>query len=609
MKTTLTFCLIFVMALGLSAQRPSASYNFTNGSLDDKSIYASHLQSLTDVLPVDDRAGNPDNAINLTNNGLYLQDITQLRMNGQISVAAWVKQNNTNAEWSAVINKWEENNGSYYLGINPATNTMRWNCFAGNIEDTSRMPFGEWVHYAATYDGLSIKLYRDGILANESEVEELYGESTVEFRIGAQSNNPLENAYFDGDIDEVRVYDVALTAVEVGDLYNDDLNSAGPDLVLYDLNLGGAQLAPGKLTVNGTIANISDVEVSDMEIQIDAGGQTAVLPLTLQGIPPHEKVAFSIGTDIPIEVGTELDVVATILADNDIDLANNSRQESTRGYAFLPERKVVIEEGTGTWCPWCPRGAVAMDQLTEKYPDQFIGIAVHNADVMTDDNYNDFAAFTGFPSCHVDRTLMNVPISPNAAESYMQSRLSTTNISPAAISHTTTYFPFTRQLFVTATVEPATPLSGFFAQSLIITEDGISGTTSEYDQFNNYAFNQNGPMGGYETLANPVPASEMVYDHVAREIVGGNVASFQKLAIYPNPTSGEAYIELELKETADITLSIRNTNGQLISLEKLENQSGFTRQLLATENCVPGIYLVGVSIEGQTTTKKIIINK
>lgn len=51
-------------------------------------------------------------------------------------------------------------------------------------------------------------------------------------------------------------------------------------------------------------------------------------------------------------------------------------------------RRVVMEELTGTWCGNCPRGIHAMKAMTEKYPDNFIGIAVHGGDEMAGaDNY------------------------------------------------------------------------------------------------------------------------------------------------------------------------------------------------------------------------------
>lgn len=47
-----------------------------------------------------------------------------------------------------------------------------------------------------------------------------------------------------------------------------------------------------------------------------------------------------------------------------------------------PDKKVWVEEATGTWCGWCPRGEVYMNYLYAKYPEHFVGIAVHQKDPM-----------------------------------------------------------------------------------------------------------------------------------------------------------------------------------------------------------------------------------
>ena len=48
-------------------------------------------------------------------------------------------------------------------------------------------------------------------------------------------------------------------------------------------------------------------------------------------------------------------------------------------------RKIVMEEATGTWCGWCPRGMVTIEQMNQKYPDNFIAIAIHGGDEMVPD--------------------------------------------------------------------------------------------------------------------------------------------------------------------------------------------------------------------------------
>jgi len=55
----------------------------------------------------------------------------------------------------------------------------------------------------------------------------------------------------------------------------------------------------------------------------------------------------------------------------------------------------------------------------------------------------------------------------------------------------------------------------------VLSEDSVTGTTSQYNQANYYSGGGSGVMGGYELLSDPVPAAQMVYDHVGRTIVPG----------------------------------------------------------------------------------------
>jgi hypothetical protein len=61
-------------------------------------------------------------------------------------------------------------------------------------------------------------------------------------------------------------------------------------------------------------------------------------------------------------------------------------------------------------------------------------------------------------------------------------------------------------------------ISGDFRIACAIVEDDVRGTTSGFNQSNAYAGGASGVMGGFEKLPNPVPASQMVYDHVGRAI-------------------------------------------------------------------------------------------
>lgn len=83
---------------------------------------------------------------------------------------------------------------------------------------------------------------------------------------------------------------------------------------------------------------------------------------------------------------------------------------STEDRLFEPKRRTVIEEGTGMWCGYCPLGIIAMKRMHEKYPDEFIGIAVHYNDVLEVDAYSRALDFESFPIGSVNRKVEVPPM-------------------------------------------------------------------------------------------------------------------------------------------------------------------------------------------------------
>ena len=82
-----------------------------------------------------------------------------------------------------------------------------------------------------------------------------------------------------------------------------------------------------------------------------------------------------------------------------ITKVNGERNNATIGYANVPrvtvtkvpKRKVVVEEYTGMWCGYCPRGIALMENLAHKYGDDFIGIAIHTGRGYEPLNCEDYA--------------------------------------------------------------------------------------------------------------------------------------------------------------------------------------------------------------------------
>jgi len=73
---------------------------------------------------------------------------------------------------------------------------------------------GEWYHFAGTFDGKTLRVYINGELEGEKEIGQPIAPSDLELWIGADDyGRPTD--FFPGVIDEVRIYNRALSADEI----------------------------------------------------------------------------------------------------------------------------------------------------------------------------------------------------------------------------------------------------------------------------------------------------------------------------------------------------------------------------------------------------------
>ncbi len=89
------------------------------------------------------------------------------------------------------------------------------------------------------------------------------------------------------------------------------------------------------------------------------------------------------------------------------DVTNEILVEKTLPIEVLnsvPKHRTLLEEYTGTWCGWCPRGYVALEKLAELYPDDYVLVSYHNSDDMEImDSYSFPSVVSGFPIGWMDR--------------------------------------------------------------------------------------------------------------------------------------------------------------------------------------------------------------
>jgi chitodextrinase len=135
------------------------------------------------------------------------------------TLEAWVKKATTKVD-VGVVGSW--NNGGPMLWVDHIAGRYYATLNSGmsNYLDSTKSPtIGTWQHIAATYDGTTAKFYVDGALVASKTFTDDVGNSN-NWRIGAYGGTP--GGFFDGTIDEVRIYDRALTAGQV----TADMNTA-----------------------------------------------------------------------------------------------------------------------------------------------------------------------------------------------------------------------------------------------------------------------------------------------------------------------------------------------------------------------------------------------
>ena len=182
---------------------------------------------------------------------LYHADADSTDIEGadqSITVAAWIRpESATSADYHAVIAKYEGGTNDYrqyMLAIyGTASNEYQ---VEGKVSSggtagttttatstTTNYATGSWHHIAMVYNDTDVRVYVDGSLhcTPAAHTAGIYASANTPFYIGALEWNEAADDHFDGLIDEPIVFDRALSASEIADLYNDGIskNNGGSD--------------------------------------------------------------------------------------------------------------------------------------------------------------------------------------------------------------------------------------------------------------------------------------------------------------------------------------------------------------------------------------------
>ena len=156
---------------------------------------------------------------------------------GSFTLEAWVLQENSVTS-GTIISKgdmYSSNSKSYgyFLSIknNDLTFTTYKNGGGIKLNITSNYPItnDRWYHIAMSYDGTTANLYVDGLFVGSDTSTNTPGNRSESCYIGASydrdNTDPIN--YFDGFIDEVRIWNSALSVTQIREMMNQEIEKNG----------------------------------------------------------------------------------------------------------------------------------------------------------------------------------------------------------------------------------------------------------------------------------------------------------------------------------------------------------------------------------------------
>ena len=146
---------------------------------------------------------------------------SSLDISGNLTISAWVKINDYN-DYHGVVSKIDSSTRNYEILIRPATPTGGISFYVANttfITSTGTVPLNTWTHIVvAVESGVTngAKIYING--SEDSTTGTLtINSNTANLNIGRRTTGSF---YVDGQIDEVAIWDTALTDSQVAQIYN-----------------------------------------------------------------------------------------------------------------------------------------------------------------------------------------------------------------------------------------------------------------------------------------------------------------------------------------------------------------------------------------------------
>ena len=364
------------------------------------------------------------------------------------------------------------------------------------------------------------------------------------------------------------------------------------DLAMVSIN-NNPTIEAGAVDITGSIRNMGNqvaLTSFDVVYTIDGGAASAAFNVTGVTVAPGATYDFTHDLQWTATPGQHTIEVTLSNPNGNLDenLADNVMSKMVLVVNEIFPKAVVYEEGTGTWCGWCVRGLVGLNTMAHNVTDgSWIGIGVHNGDPMVVADYDAAIGtfISGYPSGIMNRHTGEVDPGLPTLQAGYQMHVQETPIAKIELTDQTFEYGTHNWTVEVATTFALDITGANYNTALILLENGVTGTTADYNQTNYYAADQQGAgdvmvdWDGFDYNAQPssVPASLMTYNHVARQLVDGwdgSTGSVPADVTYNVANtfsySGTIPADWDYKEMSYVAIVIDNANGQIVNAVEVD---------------------------------------
>jgi hypothetical protein len=259
-----------------------------NGNANDESGNGNHGTVFGAALTTD-RDGNLNSAFSFdgVNDWINVNNSNSLNPPSQITISAWINTYAYNiSSASMVVNKgWDQGNGHYDILVLTSTKKSRF--VIGRdlyVESNSIINLNQWTFITVSINNLTMKIYVNGILENTvlQSNNNSFGTNTDPLYIGKHDYNNAPY-YFKGKIDDIGIWNRALTQSEITALYQATIPVTASASTISNVTCfnginGSATVAPNGGTPPYTYSwNTSPVQTTQTATGLKAGVYTVTV--------------------------------------------------------------------------------------------------------------------------------------------------------------------------------------------------------------------------------------------------------------------------------------------------------------------------------------------